>query len=386
MSGGPYGRGKAPERSCLRRALWPKEDQRLWAAALEPEEPFSETGGTRAEHRSLSNHGIERGYGRWLTYLARKGLLDDGSPADRITPVEVRAYIAKLDQLGNRNSTILQRLSELIQMARIMGPERDWTFINRLVRKLRNRPAPPSRKHGRIVGADELYALGLKLMSRARGSQSSRRSAVLFRDGLIIALLALRPLRRRNMAELTLGRDVISEAGKWMIVLCPALTKTHVALEYEWPETLIVALEGYLRVHRPVLRARHGRWKSPAGDRLWLSADGSPLTQMGFYDRVIYWTREAFGKSVNPHLARDAAATSMAVHDPVHVLLAAPLLGHRTFNTTERSYIRAQTLEAHRQFAAQLSELRHRQEDDWPDDETDELASESQINPRWKAK
>ena len=201
MSGGPYGRGKAPERTCLKRTFWPKEDQHLWAAALEPEDPFSEFGGTRANHRPISNHAIERGYGRWLTYLARKGLLDDKRPADRIKPAEVKSYIAELDQLGNRNSTILQRLSGLKQMAMIMGPERDWTFINRLASKIRARAATPSRKQGRIVGADELYALGLDLMRQASGPHSSRRCAVLYRDGLIIALLALRPLRRRNMAE-----------------------------------------------------------------------------------------------------------------------------------------------------------------------------------------
>jgi integrase/recombinase XerD len=226
-------------------------------------------------------------------------------------------------------------------MAMIMGPEKDWTFIKRFAGRIRSRAATPSRKHGRIVGADELYALGLHLMSQATGFRSLRRSAVLFRDGLIIALLALRPLRRRNVTDLTLGRDVISVAGTWMIVLSPALTKTHVALEYDWPESLVEALEEYLRVHRPLLQARKGRWKSPAGDRLWLSADGSPLTQMALYDRVVYWTGKVVGKSVNPHLFRDAGATFMAINDPVHVLLAAPLLGHRTFTTTERSYIQA---------------------------------------------
>jgi integrase/recombinase XerD len=385
MSGGPYGRGKAPERTCLKRALWPEEDQRLWAIALEPEDPFSDSGGTRADHRPLSNQGIERGYGRWLTHLARKGLLEDRSPADRITPAEVKGYIAELEQLG-RNSTIRQRLSELRQMAMIMGPGRDWAFIKRLASKIRSRAATPSRKHGRIVGADELYALGLNLMNQAMGPHSSRRSAVLFRDGLIIALLALRPLRRCNMANLTLGRDVISVAGTWMIILSPALTKTHVALEYDWPGSLVEALEAYLRVHRPLLQARKGRWKSPAGDRLWLTVDGSPVTQMALYDRVIYWTTKAFGKSVNPHLFRDSAATSLAINDPVHVLLAAPLLGHRTFKTTERSYIQAQTLQAHRQFTAQVSELRRAQENNWPNEIDEFELSGSQVKSHRQVK
>jgi integrase len=50
---------------------------------------------------------------------------------------------------------------------------------------------------------------------------------------------------------------------------------------------------------------------------------------------------------MNPHLFRDAAATTLAIHDPQHVRIAAPLLGHRTFATTERYYQQATAMEAH---------------------------------------
>ena len=51
-----------------------------------------------------------------------------------------------------------------------------------------------------LVGADELYTLGLRRMAEPAGAP--RRQAIDFRDGLIIALLAARPLRRRNLAGL----------------------------------------------------------------------------------------------------------------------------------------------------------------------------------------
>jgi integrase/recombinase XerD len=370
MSGGPFGRGKAPERACMKLADWPKADRALWLAAVTPADPFSGSGGSRAVHRPVSNRNIARGYGRWLTFLSRRGLLDtSGAPADRISPEAVRAYVAELDALGNKKNTILARLEELTEMAKVMGRARDWGFLKRMSSRVRARHAPASSKAARLVGADELYALGLTLMRRAGEGQLPRRAALLFRDGLIIALLALRPLRRCNLADLTLGRDVMCVSGCWAIHLAPARTKTHVTLDYHWPESLLGALEEYLAVHRPVLASRRGRWKSSVENRrwlsadvenrLWISADGSPLTQMGLYDRLVRWTLQAFGRPINPHLFRDAAATTMAVNDPVHVLLAAPLLGHRTFATTERSYIQAQTLEAHRQFAAKLSILRH---------------------------
>ena len=74
------------------------------------------------------------------------------------------------------------------------------------------------------------------------------------------------------------------------------------------------------------------------------------MTQMAIYDRVRARTKDQFGVAINPHLFRDAAATTMAIADPANVRLAAPLLGHRTFTTTERYYRQARALDAHRAF------------------------------------
>jgi hypothetical protein len=48
MSGGPYGRGKAPERACLPIGQWPEEDRRLWLPLS------SSTAGMRHDRRSLA--------------------------------------------------------------------------------------------------------------------------------------------------------------------------------------------------------------------------------------------------------------------------------------------------------------------------------------------
>ena len=57
-------------------------------------------------------------------------------------------------------------------------------------------------------------------------------------------------------------------------------------------------------------------------------------------------TRAAFGRAVNPHLFRDWAATSLAIEDPAHVRIAAQVLGHGAFSTTERHYNLARGQEA----------------------------------------
>lgn len=211
----------------------------------------------------------------------------------------------------------------------MLAPQKDWKFLQQITGKVRGGREPASDKRARLVGTGQLFGLGLQLMQDASGQSSPLRSAILFRDGLIIALLSLRPLRRRNLAELTIGQDLLRTGEGWTILLPASATKTHTALEDPWPEALLAALDTYLTTHRPVLVARHGRWHIALCDRLWVSSDGSPFTQMGIYDRIIQRTRKAFGRSVNPRLFRDEAATAMAIHDPIHVRLAAPLLGHR---------------------------------------------------------
>jgi site-specific recombinase XerD len=113
------------------------------------------------------------------------------------------------------------------------------------------------------------------------------------------------------------------------------------------PEVLRESLELYLKEYRPLLLARRGRWYNGADDALLVSTDGSPMTEMALYDRIRLQTKKAFGKAMNPHLFRDAAATTLAIEDPKHVRVAAPLLGHRQLDTTERFYMQATSLEAH---------------------------------------
>lgn len=145
-------------------------------------------------------------------------------------------------------------------------------------------------------------------------------------------------------------RDLVQLNGTWSITIEAEHSKTHTPLELDLPDLLVDSLLEYLTEYRPVLASRRGRWHRNAGDALWIIKDGSPMTEMAIYDAVRSHTRAAFGKPLNPHLFRDAAATTLAIHAPQQVRSAAPLLGHRTFSTTERHYIQAMGLEAHRRF------------------------------------
>ena len=70
-----------------------------------------------------------------------------------------------------------------------------------------------------VVPIEELYLLGASLMHRADDEVQlwPRKRRVLYRDGLLISLLAARPIRRKNIAALRIGRPwpVTSRRGHW---------------------------------------------------------------------------------------------------------------------------------------------------------------------------
>jgi integrase/recombinase XerD len=274
----------------------------------------------------------------------------------RITPERVRRYVEALTLIGNSSQTILARLQELGEVAKVMNPNRDWSFINRMASKVRSRHRSARNKtHLRL--SNELVDLGFTLIHGAEDLDGPG-AAITYRDGLMIGFLAMIPLRPRNLADLVLGKTLIREGAAWIVAFGQDDTKTHAPFEIGLPDFLRTPVETYLDKHRPILMARHGRWARPAEGALWVSMDGSPMTQIAMYDRIRARTKEQFGVAINPHLFRDAAATTMAIADPEHVRLAAPLLGHRSFATTERYYRQSRAQKAHRAFVEALKECK----------------------------
>jgi integrase/recombinase XerD len=211
----------------------------------------------------------------------------------------------------------------------------------------------PARDKTNLRASNELVDLGFKLIREAQ-ELDGLSAAITHRDGLLIGFLALVPPRRRNLADLVLEKTLIREGAAWTVAFGEDDTKTHAPFEIGLPDVLLAPLETYLDKHRPTFMGRSGRWSRPVESALWVSKDGSPMTQMALYDRVRARTKEHFGVAINPHLFRDSAATTMAIADPANVRLAAPLLGHRTLATTEKYYRQARAQEAHRAFVEAL--------------------------------
>ena len=357
---------KDPARRSLKLEGWPELDRRAWEATLR-EGDVLEAGGPGAHWAPLTRVTTARCYGRWLYWLQRNRLLDPAtSPADRLTPERMARYIAELKSL-NASSTAASQIGHLYMAIAAMAPDRDWRWMRNAERRLR-RAATPKDKRARLVPTDELFSYGLQLMAAADGPADGRAMdrAQRYRDGLMIALLAARPFRRRNFVSIEIGRHLVREVGGYWLHFAACETKTHQPIEAPFPEALVPHLERYLDHYRPLLCqcGRKRRMKQQSKDTrppirsLWVSTRGTAMSIGAAYSRVMALTQARFGRGINPHLFRDAAATSIATEDPHHVYITRNILGHTTLKTSERYYNHAQSLEATRRYQGRIAELR----------------------------
>jgi integrase len=289
-------------------------------------------------------------------------------PADRVTSERVRAYIDEL-QAELAPYSVLARVRALHDALRVMEPESSWKWLAQLHRSVEAQAYPTRDKLSRLKPPEELIKLGERLMDAAEAApeRSARRRAVRYRDGLLIGLLAYRPIRRKNLAMMRLGRHLIKVGGSWRLIFAAEETKTRVPYEAVLPAALGPRLEHYLSVHRPVLLRGESADGNPDAppvhadlDAVWVSEDGIQLTYEAVAFQIVFRTRREFGRSLSPHLFRDCAATAIAVDNPKHIGDASLILGHADHRTTEKHYNHARSLEASRRHAAMLRSLRER--------------------------
>jgi integrase len=283
-----------------------------------------------------------------------------------VTLERLASYVRALQAI-NAPNTVLGRIQELRLALCVIAPERDWIWIRELERRLRRMANAARNRRAGVVSSKRLFSLGLARMAEAEAATTvtSVMRAVQFRDGLMIALLAARPLRRHNFAAIEIGRHLVRVGDVYWIIFAASETKTRTPIEIPFPVTLVPQLERYLSVYRPLLAAGDGYWKrrrafaAPA-PTLWLSQHGTAMAEVAMSDRFRKLTRARLGRPVTMHRFRDSAATSIATEDPEHVFITKSILGHTTLRSSERYYNHASSLQAARRYQAGILELRRK--------------------------
>ena len=200
----------------------------------------------------------------------------------------------------------------------------------------------PRSKADRLVLTERLVEAGLTLIREAETfGKTAHARAIGVRNGLLVVLLALYPIRVKNFAALTIANTFVNIDGRWWIHIPSDDTKSKRVDERQVAEIITEAVNRYINTHRPVLCG--GDAKQTA---LWISSTtGKRLTTKNLGTLISKITRETMGVDVSPHLFRTAGASTAAIYGGKHPHLASAVLNHRDPRVTEY-YNRAMSLTA----------------------------------------
>jgi integrase len=245
--------------------------------------------------------------------------------------------------LPGNSETVFSAVRNLKSALSVMAPGADLLIVKRLVARLDRERTPRRRKFQGVQDPRELLDAGLRYIetracSRAPGHSDQLRAGWA-RSGLMVCLLAYRPLRLANLTAITLHQHLHRRGDDWWLRFAAVETKERRPLELPWPRVLAPLLGQYLAVWRPrLLRTRT--------DALWISNRGRAMTEQAVYCQVVQVTKEILGQPVNPHLFRDCALSVAAEDSPEQVALVAKMLGHCSLKTGDQHYNHARQLVA----------------------------------------
>ena len=172
-------------------------------------------------------------------------------------------------------------LSGLRCALRILAPEADTRWVTRPDGQSVLARIPRAPKPVPVPQVAELYRWGLALMVDSATLADPQDQRLAYRDGLLIALCAARPVRRRTMAGLQLGEQLARVGDQWRLALEPADMKNRRVLGAPFPAGLNARMDHYLSEVRPRLLGQR------ASTAVWLEADGAPMSRQAI-TRMVY--------------------------------------------------------------------------------------------------
>ena len=314
-----------PRRRCLPIAEWPERDRLAWMEAMSRSAGTFSGRGYAATLGPKSLEKISDGYGRWLGHLAFLGELDPlACPGARPTMARLDRYFATLQELGNRDHTIIGRFQELQGALRILVPRGDFRFITSPNGNSLRQSLPMSKCHLTTYHPIDLWHWGLVLMQSALRLRGPKRRQVQLRDGLLISILAFRGIRLRSITSLTLGGSMTRDpySGAWRLDLQPEDVKNRKYISTQLAVVLAPWLDRYVEVERQELL------NGARSDAFWINWGGEKLEEKGVDKRIRWLSAKRFGpgNAFGTHRFRHCIASTAPIILPEYPGLAATLL------------------------------------------------------------
>ncbi len=329
--------GKPPHGTVrsLKPEEWPLPDQEAWKWACRPNGRLTR-GGNAAHLSPATRADLECRYGLFLNYVMRtSGLVMGGNPGSSVTSDLVSGYVAELEKRV-ASVTVHGSIAKLRRMTQLLDPAADLKWLSDIENDLALDMTPAS-KFNRVVESEIIVLAGLALMEEAMDAitRTPLQRARAYRNGLMISLLALSPIRLKNFSSLTLDRDFIQIGADWCIALSARETKERRPDERPIPPFFTRYIDAYLKIYRPTF--------GYAGKELWVGIYGMPLSYLGVERIVTETTRQTLGIPISPHLFRACGASTAYMHGGTRPNLASALLNHRDPKITQEHYNRSRS-------------------------------------------
>lgn len=333
---------------------WPEADRALFRVEGIADDPFAPIP-PMAAFKEGFRQSINRVNAIWLAfvrdtdpeYLAQP-------PQARITAAAVAAFERCLAEDGVADFTRLFYLQRLRALAAAAAPQADWSWFDAAINKLRR--SAKAVRHKPVVEIGQVLRLGIELMDKARaeGGLSRIRAARQYRDGLILALWAARPLRLKNFAGLHIDRHLHFNGDVITVRIPGEEVKNGKTDERAVPEALCPYLSDYLNEIRSELPGAGYHRK------LWASAHRRPMTPEGVAAVIKRLSRKRLGVRLSPHNLRHSAGTSIAIATPTKAKIAMAVLDHARLATASTYYNMATSIDMQRKTTANLLAVKQR--------------------------
>src|SRR5215831_12076222 len=283
----------------VRVSEWPESDRNAWEEACRPGSRLT-PGGVASRLAEVSRDDFARRYGAFLGFLQRNGRLEPyAGAATQVTLPNVEAYITDLKARA-RSVTAWNCIYKLRRAAQLLAPTVDFSWLAEIEKDIALEMEPRS-KLDRLVLTGRLVEAGLTLVAEAQEFATTDLACSRgVRNGLMIALLALCPIRLKNFAALEIGHTFKEVHGRWWIALPGDITKSGRPDERPVPAWLNPYIDVYLNQSRPLLLGSR-----PPTNALWISSTtGERLTTKNLATLISKITLETIGVNVSPHLFR----------------------------------------------------------------------------------
>ena len=258
--------------------VWPEQDQALWRATQDIK-PFEIAPKPLTKWSIGQRHSALRNYGLWLRFL------DNTEPSllthalgDRMSAQRLSQFFAgRMRDIAV--TTLAKCACDLYGVMVSLAPKQDWDWLKQMRRLTSAHAKQQLPKARAFTHGLELIRVGRELIDVAFAGGAEIRDPIAFRDGLIILVLILVPVRITQFSLIKLDRHLVrSPEGEWLLRWQAEETKTRRDAIHPVPEELVEILQLYISDVRPALMQKSKALENATATALWIGVSGRPIS------------------------------------------------------------------------------------------------------------